>query len=76
MEILKTWEVQQTYTTGKWRDMASVQLHAFGDASESAYGACVYVVIEKEDGNMASKLVLSKVKVAPLKRVTLPRLEL
>jgi hypothetical protein len=41
------------------------------DASEKAYGACVYVC----DGENAM-LVISKNRVAPLKNITLPRLEL
>ena len=51
-------------------------LHAFGDASEKGYGACVYLVVRFEDGTQSSSLVMSKARVAPLKRITLPRLEL
>lgn len=50
-------------------------LHGFADASERAYGAVVYVRVEKLDG-IQCILVASRSRVAPLKRVTIPRLEL
>ena len=55
--------------------LTSPDLHVFCDASEKAYGCCAYLVNE-EDGKKKSSLVCSKSKVAPLKKVTLPRLEL
>ena len=47
----------------------------FSDASEKAYGACVYIVNTKE-GRTTSHLLVSKTKVAPIKFVSIPRLEL
>lgn len=54
----------------------SVQLHVFCDASLLAYGSCAYLRVEGEDGDTSTCLVLAKSRVAPLKRLTLPRLEL
>ncbi|KRX13575.1 hypothetical protein T07_7428 [Trichinella nelsoni] len=50
-------------------------LHAFGDASETAYGAVVYLVVTEEDHSTISNLVMAKSAVAFLKKMTLPRLE-
>ena len=50
-------------------------LQVFCDASERAYGACVYLVSIKDDV-ISSTLISSKCKVAPIKPSTLPRLEL
>ena len=54
----------------------SVELHGFGDASTKTYGAVLYVVFKDESGKVNVQLVMSKNRVAPTKRVTLPRLEL
>lgn len=53
-------------------------LHTFCDASEQAFAACVYLVMISEDGGINVALVMSKTRVAPVKRccLTLPRLEL
>ncbi|XP_058840964.1 uncharacterized protein LOC131696441 [Topomyia yanbarensis] len=55
---------------------SSVQLHTFADASEQAYGCCIYARAIDTHGNIRVQLLASKSRVAPLKRVTLPRLEL
>ncbi|XP_053964234.1 uncharacterized protein LOC128867164 [Anastrepha ludens] len=54
---------------------ARVQIHAFCDASLSAYGACVYTRVEKHGVNKIH-LLCSKSRVAPLKSITVPKLEL
>ena len=51
------------------------QLHGFGDASSKAYCAVVYLVYATNEGIYA-KLLASKSRVAPLKTLTIPRLEL
>lgn len=54
----------------------ALYLHGFSDASEASYGACVYVVSRNLQGRCESHLLCAKSKVAPLKSVTIPRLEL
>lgn len=53
-----------------------LELHAFADASERAYGACVYARSVNEFNQIAVHLISAKSRVAPLKSITLPRLEL
>ena len=53
-----------------------MQLHAFSDASEKAYGCAVYARFISVDHQIVCRLVITKARVAPLKVVTIPRLEL
>ncbi|XP_075158181.1 uncharacterized protein LOC142231459 [Haematobia irritans] len=52
-----------------------VQFHGFSDASEKAYAAALYVRIREEE-SVSVHLVSCKTKVAPLKTLSIPRLEL
>lgn len=56
--------------------VASIQLHGFSDASEDAYSGVVYLRVTDGDGYVHTTLVLAKTKVAPIKRLSIPRLEL
>lgn len=54
----------------------SVQtLHCFCDASKDAYAAVVYLRSESED-DVVVQIVQAKARVAPLKKLTIPRLKL
>lgn len=53
-----------------------LELHIFTDSSLTAYGACAYLRSIDNDNNVLVKLLCSKGKVAPIKPVTIPRLEL
>ncbi len=52
------------------------QLHGFSDASNSAYGAVIYLRTVYSNSEVTITLVTSKARVTPLKPVTIPRLEL
>lgn len=54
----------------------SIQLHGFSDASETAYGSCIYIRSVDMNNYINVRLVCSKSRVAPIKNVSLPRLEL
>lgn len=51
-------------------------LCGFADASENAYGCCIYLCSYKDNTFLQSSLLYSKTRVKPLKYFTLPRLEL
>uniref|UniRef100_A0A336LHQ9 CSON010322 protein n=1 Tax=Culicoides sonorensis TaxID=179676 RepID=A0A336LHQ9_CULSO len=57
-------------------DSIRITLHGFADASKKAYAAALYVRSCDSNGNVVVNLLCAKTKVAPLKTVTLPRLEL
>ena len=48
----------------------------FSDASKSAYGTCAYIRWERVEDKACTSLMAAKGKVAPIKIITLPRLEL
>ena len=56
--------------------LKEIELHGFSDASERAYGACLYLRSVDIMGTVTTQLLCSKSRVAPLKRLSLPRLEL
>jgi hypothetical protein len=60
----------------KETEVAFKELHGFSDASEDAYAAVVYLRMIDTQGNIHVSTVSSKTKVSPIKRLTIPRLEL
>ena len=54
----------------------SYQIHGFSDASEKAYAAVIYLRTEFSNGETQVNIVTSKTRVAPIKRQSIPRLEL
>lgn len=52
-----------------------IELHGFADASEMAYAASIYIKVI-EDEHVSVNLLMSKTKVSPIQRLSIPRLEL
>ena len=48
----------------------------FSDGSSQAFGACAYVRWELEGGLFESNLILSKNRIAPIKKISIDRIEL
>ena len=53
-----------------------IELHGFCDASEAAYGAVIYMKSINKNKSCDVSLITSKTRVAPLKKLSIPRLEL
>ncbi|GFS82583.1 hypothetical protein NPIL_551091 [Nephila pilipes] len=56
--------------------LGAVCVHGFCNASKVAFGAVVYRKSQTPAGDVAIKIVASKSRVAPLKKITVPRLKL
>ena len=58
------------------RDVTDMQLHGFSDASGKSYACVIYLRAVFTDGDILTTFIASKTKVAPIKKLTIPRLEL
>ncbi|UYV66657.1 hypothetical protein LAZ67_4002469 [Cordylochernes scorpioides] len=54
----------------------NMQMHGFCDSSELAYSAVCYLRITYENNQIETILLTAKTKVAPIKKIPIPRLEL
>ncbi|XP_062557315.1 uncharacterized protein LOC134222188 [Armigeres subalbatus] len=59
-----------------WNTERKCTIHCFCDASQKGYGCCIYMVSPDELGQLHSHLLTSKSRVAPLRGLSIPRLEL
>ena len=72
LDVLKSMRIPRAYFEDGWTlCVDELEMHAFCDASQQGYGCVIYLKCRK-----LVTLVCSKARVAPVKKVTLPRLEL
>ena len=76
IECLKDFKVNRCLRPQKFGDVSEAVLHHFSDASESGYGTVTYLYLVNSHGRVHVTLVTAKSRVAPLKQITVPRLEL
>lgn len=67
--------IPRCVVSGDVSDMV-LEIHNFSDASMNAYGFCSYLRAIDKQGTVQTCLLMAKSRVAPLKSVTIPRLEL
>ena len=58
------------------KDVVAYEVHIFSDASELAYGTVTYLKLVFTDGTSTLSFLIGKWRLAPVKTVSLPRLEL
>ncbi|XP_011169507.2 uncharacterized protein LOC105202619 [Solenopsis invicta] len=86
-DIAKQWESVQSsllelddFHLPRWiqkgSDTVDCEIHGFSDASNYAYAAAIYIRLTSCSGNIITALLVGKSEVAPIKTLTVPRLEL
>ncbi|XP_065675822.1 uncharacterized protein LOC136092029 [Hydra vulgaris] len=56
--------------------VVDLSLHGFSDASNSAYGCCIYLLCSFNDKHVSCSLITAKSRIAQIKNTSIPRLEL
>lgn len=74
--LLEEVQVKRWLATTRETSEKTYELHGFADASEWVFAGVVYIKTLHADGSSETHLVAAKTKVAPVKKVTLARLEL
>ncbi|GFS77126.1 integrase catalytic domain-containing protein [Trichonephila clavipes] len=69
-------KIPRFYLGNKDQEISKCEIHCFSDASKSAYGTILYLRFVTCNNEIETSFICSKSRVAPLKSLTLPRLEL
>ena len=73
LQVLK---VDRCFKPLNFGEVKEVQLHLFSDASRVGYAAVAYLRIKDTNDNIHIAFVMGKARLAPLREITIPRLEL
>lgn len=68
-------QIPRCFTPSNFGKILRTELHHFSDASNKGYGQCSYIRL-LSDTRVHCAFIMGKARVAPLKVVTIPRLEL
>ena len=74
LKEVATFEIKRWHANSS--DIESIELHIFVDASESSFGAVAYVRTMYKNGEISCYLLMSRSRLAPIKVLTIVRLEL
>lgn len=76
IQKVSEFKVNRCFKFPGFGDIKHTELHHFSDASESGYGIVSYLRMTNTEDKVQCSFVIGKSRVAPLKKVTVPRLEL
>ena len=76
LPLLNSFSIPRCYKPEKYGSVVSARIHHFSDASEKAYGYVSYLRLVDDRDIVHCSLLIGKTKLAPLKSLTVPRLEL
>jgi hypothetical protein len=76
LHSLTQFKIQRCLLPKDFGEVKTQELHHFSDASFQGYGQCSYLRSISVTGRVHCSFVMGKARVAPLKAMTIPRLEL
>ena len=76
MHELEKLKIPRCYKPEGFGEIKAVEVHHFSDASLAGYGQCSYLRLLNKDNQAYCSFLMGKARVAPLKFITVPRLEL
>ena len=74
--LLTDLKVNRCYKPEGFGTPTRVEIHHFADASEQAYGCVSYIRYQNSQEKVHCAFLIAKARVAPVKPITIPRLEL
>ena len=72
LKVDRRWIPQST----SYSSLVTKELHHFADASSRGYGVVSYLRVVDEAGDIHCSILMAKARLAPIKAVSIPRLEL
>ena len=76
LHLLNSISIRRCLKPPDFGEAITAQLHHFADASEKGYGAVTYLLLHNSHLQTHTSFIMGKSRVAPLKPVTIPRMEL
>lgn len=76
LQKLANFSVSRCIKPAGFGHVKTFQLHHFADASENRYGTVTYLLLTNDHNQRSCTFMMGKSRVAPLKQVTIPRMEL
>lgn len=76
LKLLSNLSFSRCFMPNNFGKICSARLHHFCDASEIGYSTASYLCLADTSGSVQIVFVMGKARVAPLKVITIPRLEL
>lgn len=73
---LEDFQTDRCFKPTDFGAVTSAQLHHFADACEDGYGTVSYLLLHNSHGQVHCGFMMGKARVAPIKPVTIPRMEL
>ena len=69
-------QVDRCFRPREFGEVREVQLHLFSDASRQGYASVAYLRVKDENSRIHCAFVMGKARLAPVREISIPRLEL